>query len=90
MRTIRDVMDLDVKNLDLSVRCSNCMSRMNIKKLSELTAISKESMFKIRNMGKKSIEELDRKLAENGLWWEMNEQDWLTWGLSNIQWIKSH
>jgi len=90
MRTIRDVMDLDVKNLDLSVRCSNCMSRMNIKKLSELTAISKESMFKIRNMGKKSIEELDRKLAEIGLWWEMNEQDWLTWGLSNIQWIKSH
>ncbi len=90
MRTIRQVMDWDVKNLELSVRCNNCMGRMNIKTLCELTALSKENISKMRNIGKKSIEEIEAKLAEIGLWWEMTDRDWATWGLSHIEWIKAH
>ena len=90
MRTIRDVMDMDVKNLELSVRCNNCMSRMEIKKLSELTAMSKDEISKMRNIGKKSIEELDARLAEIGLWWQMTDRDWLKWGMAHIEWIKTH
>ena len=90
MRTIREVMNMDVKNLEFSVRCSNCMARMNIQKLSDLTALSKEDISKMRNIGKKSIEELDDKLAEIGLWWQMSDQDWLNWGMCHIEWIKTH
>ena len=90
MRTIKEVMDMDVKNLELSVRCSNCMARMNIGKLSELTAMSKDSISKMRNIGKQSIEELEGKLTEIGLWWQMNDRDWLSWGLKHIEWIKTH
>ena len=54
MRTIRDVMNMDVRDLEFSVRCSNCMARMNIKKLSELTTMAKDDISKMRNIGKKS------------------------------------
>lgn len=90
MRTIRDVMNMDVRDLEFSVRCSNCMARMNIKKLSELTAMSKDDIFKMRNIGKKSIDEIDGKLAEIGLWWQMTDRDWVNWGLAHIEWIKTH
>ena len=53
MRTIKEVMDLSVSNLDLSVRCTNCMRNMNISNLSELTAKSKEEIAGSRNVGKK-------------------------------------
>ena len=55
-------MNMDVRDLEFSVRCSNCMARMNIKKLSELTAMSKDEISKMRNIGKKSIDEMDGKL----------------------------
>ena len=90
MRTIREVMDMDVKNLELSVRCNNCMNRMEIKKLCELTAMSKDEISKMRNIGKKSIDELDAHLAEIGLWWQMTDRDWLKWGMEHIEWIKTH
>ncbi len=90
MRTIRDVMNMDVRDLEFSVRCSNCMARMNIKKLSELTAMAKDDISKMRNIGKKSIDEMDRKLAEIGLWWQMTDRDWASWGMRHIEWIKSH
>ena len=37
-----------------------------------------------------SIEEIEAKLAEIGLWWQMTDRDWATWGLSHIEWIKAH
>ena len=83
-------MNMDVRDLEFSVRCSNCMSRMNIKKLSELTAMSKDEISKMRNIGKKSIDEMDNKLAEIGLWWQMSERDWASWGMRHIEWIKTH
>ena len=66
------------------------MARMNIKKLSELTAMSKDDISKMRNIGKKSIDEIDGKLAEIGLWWQMTDRDWVNWGLAHIEWIKTH
>ena len=90
MRTIREVMEMDVKDLELPVRCNNCMARMNIHKLSELTAMSKEKFSSMRNIGRKSIEEIDARLAEIGLWWQMTERDWASWGLKHIEWIKTH
>ena len=36
------------------------------------------------------IEEIEAKLAEIGLWWQMTDRDWATWGLSHIEWIKAH
>ena len=90
MRTIREVMDMDVCNLELSVRCLNCMRNMNIKKLCEVTALSKDDFLKIRNFGHKSINELDGKLKEIGLWWQRNDRDWLNWGMHHIEWIKTH
>lgn len=63
---------------------------MEIKKLSELTAMSKDEISKMRNIGKKSIEELDTRLAEIGLWWQMTDCDWLKWGMAHIEWIKTH
>ena len=90
MRTIREVMNMDVRDLEFSVRCINCMARMNIKKLSELTAMAKDDISKMRNIGKKSIDEMDGKLAEIGLWWKMTDRDWVSWGLSHIEWIKTH
>ena len=83
-------MNMDVRDLEFSVRCSNCMARMNIKKLSQLTAMSKDNISKMRNIGKKSIDELDTRLAEIGLWWQMADRDWLKWGMAHIEWIKTH
>jgi DNA-directed RNA polymerase subunit alpha len=83
-------MNMDVRDLEFSVRCNNCMARRNIKKHSELTAMSKDDISKMRNIGKKSIDEMDGKLAEIGLWWKMTDRDWVSWGLSHIEWIKAH
>lgn len=64
MRTIRDVMNMDVRDLEFSVRCSNCMARMNIKKLSELTAMSKDDISKMRNIGKNQLTKLMESLPK--------------------------
>lgn len=90
MRTIMEVMEMDVNNLEFSVRCRNCMANLGIKKLRELTGRSKDEIAKTRNVGKKSLEEIEGKLAEIGLWWQMTERDWAVWGLGHISWIKSH
>ena len=52
--------------------------------------MAKDDISKMRNIGKKSIEEMDGKLAEIGLWWQMTDRDWVTWGLAHIEWIKLH
>lgn len=33
---------------------------------------------------------VDGKLKEIGLWWQMNDRDWLNWGMHHIEWIKTH
>lgn len=90
MRTIKEVMDLNVGNFEFSVRCSNCMANMGITTLAELTQKSETEISKMRNIGRKSLEEIKNKLTELELSFQMNDKDWLTWGLAHIEWIKSH
>lgn len=61
------VLEMTVEELDLSVRSYNCLKRANINTVEELTQRTAEDMMKVRNLGKKSLEEVERKLAELGL-----------------------
>ena len=57
----------DVDVLDLSVRAMNCLNNANIKLLGELCLKSESRMLKYRNFGKKSLDEIKEKLADNNL-----------------------
>lgn len=61
------VLEMTVEELDLSVRSYNCLKRASINTVEELTHKSEEEMMKVRNLGKKSLEEVQNKLAELGL-----------------------
>lgn len=61
------VLEMTVEELDLSVRSYNCLKRAGINSVDELTQKTEEDMMKVRNLGKKSLEEVQNKLAELGL-----------------------
>ena len=61
------VLEMTVEELDLSVRSYNCLKRASINTVEELTQKTEEDMMKVRNLGKKSLEEVQRKLGELGL-----------------------
>ena len=61
------VLEMTIEELDLSVRSYNCLKRAGINSVQELTQKSEEDMMKVRNLGKKSLEEVQQKLAELGL-----------------------
>ena len=61
------VLEMTVEELDLSVRSYNCLKRAGINSVEELIQRTEEDMMKVRNLGKKSLEEVRRKLAELGL-----------------------
>ncbi|WP_073155206.1 DNA-directed RNA polymerase subunit alpha [Seinonella peptonophila] len=61
------VMEMTIEELDLSVRSYNCLKRAGINSVQELTQKSEEDMMKVRNLGRKSLEEVQEKLAELGL-----------------------
>ena len=56
--------DLDIGDLDLSVRSYNCLKRAGINTLGDLANKTYEDMMKVRNLGKKSLDEILDKLAE--------------------------
>jgi len=58
------VLGLTIEELDLSVRSYNCLKRAGINTVEELTNRSEDDMMKVRNLGKKSLEEVKYKLAE--------------------------
>ena len=58
---------LTIEELDLSVRSFNCLKRANINTVRDLIAKTPEEMMKVRNMGKKSLDEVQNKLAMMGL-----------------------
>ena len=58
------VLEMTVEELDLSVRSYNCLKRAGINTVDELTQKTEEDLMKVRNLGKKSLEEVQRKLAE--------------------------
>ena len=66
--THRDkVLELTIEELDLSVRSFNCLKRANINNVEDLISRTGEDMMKVRNMGRKSLEEVQNKLAMMGL-----------------------
>ena len=66
--TQRDkVLEMTIEELDLSVRSFNCLKRANINTVEDLISKTEEEMIKVRNLGRKSLEEVVHKLAMMGL-----------------------
>ncbi len=61
------VLEMTIEELDLSVRSFNCLKRANINNVEDLISRTGEDMMKVRNMGRKSLEEVQNKLAMMGL-----------------------
>lgn len=61
------VLEMSIEELDLSVRSFNCLKRAGINTVEELTKKTEEDMMKVRNLGKKSLEEVKAKLADYSL-----------------------
>ena len=60
-------LEMTVEDLDLSVRSSNCLKRAGINTVEDLITKTEEEMIKVRNLGKKSLEEIILKLKSLGL-----------------------
>lgn len=58
------VLEMTIEELDLSVRSYNCLKRAGINTVQELTQKTEEDMMKVRNLGRKSLDEVKNKLAE--------------------------
>ncbi len=61
------VLEMTIEEMDLSVRSYNCLKRANINTVEELTNKTEEEMMKVRNLGKKSLVEVQKKLEDLGL-----------------------
>jgi len=61
------ILEMSIEELELSVRASNGLKRASINTVGDLIQKTREEMSKIRNLGQKSLEEIERKLAELGL-----------------------
>lgn len=67
------VLEMNIDELELSVRSYNCLKRAGINTVEELTNRTPEDMMKVRNLGRKSLEEVLAKLKELGL--QLNQGD---------------
>ena len=56
------VLEMTIEELDLSVRAYNCLKRAGINTVAELVQRNQEDMMKVRNLGRKSLEEVEQKL----------------------------
>ena len=61
------VLEMTIEDLELSVRAYNCLKRAGINTVAELVQRNEEDMMKVRNLGKKSLEEVEQKLQALGL-----------------------
>ncbi len=61
------VLEMTIEELDLSVRAYNCLKRAGINNVAELVTKNQEDMMKVRNLGRKSLEEVEQKLSALGL-----------------------
>lgn len=61
------MLELTIEELDLSVRSFNCLKRANINTVEDLISKTEDEMMKVRNLGRKSLEEVINKLAMMGL-----------------------
>ncbi len=68
------LLEMPIEELDLSVRSFNCLKRAGIDTVGELTNKTDEDMMKVRNLGKKSLEEVKEKLIALGLYLKASEE----------------
>lgn len=68
------ILEMSIEELDLSVRSFNCLKRANINTVDELVRRSEEDMMKVRNLGRKSLEEVAQKLAALGMSLRRNDE----------------
>ncbi|MBV7274664.1 DNA-directed RNA polymerase subunit alpha [Clostridium thailandense] len=68
------VLEMTIEELDLSVRSYNCLKRAGINTVQELTERTMDDMMKVRNLGKKSLEEVEQKLLALGLSLKQSEE----------------
>ena len=57
------VMEMTIEDLDLSVRSYNCLKRAEINTVADLMQKSEDDMIKVRNLGRKSLEEVKKKIT---------------------------
>ncbi len=60
-------LDMTIEDLDLSVRSFNCLKRAGINTVRDLVAMTEEELIKVRNLGRKSLEEVKKKLSDGDL-----------------------
>ena len=65
--TLKEVLSRPISSLDLSVRAANCMADQQIQTVGELARRSKDDMLLVKNFGKTSLHEIEKKLSELGL-----------------------
>lgn len=66
-------LEMSIEDLELSVRSYNCLKRANINTVADLIKLSEEDMLKVRNLGKKSLDEVRKKIKELDL--ELTNKD---------------
>ncbi len=67
------ILDKSIEDMDLSVRSFNCLKRAGIHTIRDLTQKAEDDMLKVRNLGRKSLDEVIQKLASYGL--KLKEQE---------------
>ncbi len=68
------ILEMTIEELDLSVRSYNCLKRAGINTVEELTRKTEEDMMKVRNLGRKSLEEVEQKMESLGLMLRKSEE----------------
>ena len=68
------VLEMTIEELDLSVRSFNCLKRASIDTVEDLVSKTQDDMIKVRNLGKKSLEEVIKKLEDLGLSLKADEE----------------
>ncbi len=68
------ILEMTIEELDLSVRSYNCLKRASINTVGELVRKTEDDMMKVRNLGKKSLEEVEQKLIELGFSFSKSEE----------------
>ena len=69
------VLEMNIDELELSVRSFNCLKRAQINTVEELVNKTEDEMMKVRNLGRKSLEEVINKLEELGLGFKKSGED---------------
>ena len=70
---VAKLMEMSIEDMDLSVRSYNCLKRAGINTVEDLTRKTEDDMLKVKNLGRKSLDEVIQKLTDLGLGLSVNE-----------------